>query len=243
MIVIPAIDIKDGKCVRLFKGLKDTAKVYYHNPVDVALMFKDEGAERLHVVDLDGAFEGALKNLKVIEEIVKKSGLPVEVGGGIRDRETVSSLLDAGVSWAIVGTLIVEDFERFSGIVHEFPERIIAGIDAKKGKVAVRGWVETGGDSLFDVAERVDGLPVESIIFTEITRDGTLEGVERELTAKLAQSVNTPVIASGGVASLEDIKRIKELEPFGVIGVIVGKALYEKRFSLREAIEVARDAG
>ncbi len=243
MIVIPAIDIKDGKCVRLFRGLRNTAKVYYNDPVDVALMFKDQGAERLHIVDLDGAFEGNLRNLKVIEKIVARTGLPIEVGGGIRDEAVVKTLFSVGVRWAIVGTLIIEDFSLFERLVRTFPERIIAGLDAKRGRVAVRGWERESSFSVLDLAKSVDKLPISAIIFTEISKDGTLSGVEEGLTKKIAESVKKPVIASGGVASLDDIKRIKKLEPFGVIGIIVGKALYEKRFTLKEALEVAKDVG
>ncbi len=242
MLVIPAIDIKDGKCVRLYKGLKDTAKVYYQNPVDVARYWEDQGAERLHVVDLDGAFEGIPVNMRVIEGIVKAVSIPVEVGGGIRRRETVKALIDAGVRWVIMGTVIVEDFSLFEEICSLYPERVIAGIDGAKGRVVVRGWEREGELTVLELAKKVSDLPVDAIIFTEITRDGTLEGIETSLTAQLARSVDVPVIASGGVASLEDIRKVKVLEPLGVVGVIVGKALYEGKFTLREAIEVAKDA-
>ncbi len=239
MLVIPAVDIKDGKCVRLYKGLKEEVKVYSDNPVDMAKFWVDQGAKRLHVVDLDGAFEGKPANLKIIEKIASSINVPVEVGGGVRELSVVKSLFDAGASLVIIGTLILEDFSTFEEICRIFPRRIIAGIDGKMGKVAVKGWEADTDVSVVELGKKVSSLPVESIIFTEITRDGTLEGVERVLTRRLAESVDVPVIASGGVASLEDIKAVKELEPFGVIGVIVGKALYERRFDLKEALRVA----
>ncbi len=243
MLVIPAVDIKDGKCVRLYKGERDSAKVYYENPVDVAKMWEEKGAGRIHIVDLDGAFEGRPKNMHLIERIASSVSVPVELGGGVRDRATVKALLDVGVSWVILGTVVAEDFQLFSEICQEFPGRVIAGIDGRKGKVVVKGWEEEEPLSVLELAKRVEGLPVEAIIFTEVSRDGTLEGVERDLTRRLAEAVSVPIIASGGVSSLEDIKAVKELEPLGVMGVIVGKALYEGRFTLEEAIEVAKDAG
>ena len=239
MIVIPAVDIKDGKCVRLYKGLRDSAKVYYEDPLDVALMWEDQGAERIHVVDLDGAFEGVPANLRVIERMASRLSVPIEVGGGVRDRGTVRTLLDAGASWVIIGTMIVEDYEGFCEVCEAHPGRVIAGVDGAKGRVVVRGWEREEDVDVVELARKVASLPVDAIIFTEVTRDGTLEGVERELTKRLAESVDVPVIASGGVASLDDIRAVKELEPLGVVGVIVGKALYEGRFTLKEALEVA----
>ncbi|BAT72479.1 phosphoribosylformimino-5-aminoimidazole carboxamide ribotide isomerase [Thermosulfidibacter takaii ABI70S6] len=243
MLVIPAVDIKEGKCVRLYKGKKDAVTVYYDDPVDVAKFWEDQGSKRLHVVDLDGAFEGVPRNIKVIEKIASELTIPVEVGGGIRSKETVKILLDVGVSFAILGTVIVEEFDTFVEIVEEFSGRIIAGIDGAKGRVVVRGWEKEESISVEDLAKKVSDYPIESIIFTEVTRDGTLEGVERELTKKVAQASKAPVIASGGVASLKDIEIVKDLEPYGVKGVIVGKALYEKRFTLEEALKVAENAG
>ena len=243
MLVIPAIDIKEGKCVRLYKGLKELSKVYFEDPVEVARLWEDMGAKRLHVVDLDGAFEGKPINIKLIEKMVKAVNIPIEVGGGIRGKEIAKAYIDAGVYWVIIGTLIVENFSVFEDICYSFPEKIIAGIDGKKGKVAVRGWVNELNLTVVELAAKVDKLPIESIIVTEISRDGTLEGVEREITKSVAEKVKKPVIASGGVASIKDIVEIKKLEPLGVKGIIVGKALYEKRIDLKEAIRIAENAG
>ncbi len=242
MLVIPAVDIKGGRCVRLYQGLRDKETVYFEDPVEVARLWESKGAKRLHVVDLDGAFEGVPVNLDVISRIAGELSIPVEVGGGIRREDTVEMLLEAGVSWVVVGTLMVEDFEAFSRICERFPGRVIAGIDGRHGRVVVRGWEREEPMDVVELARRVEELPVESIIFTEVSRDGTLEGVERELTRRLAESVELPVIASGGVATLDDIRAVRELEPVGVVGVIVGRALYEGRFTLEEALRVA-DAG
>ena len=243
MLVIPAVDIKDGKCVRLFKGRKEDVTVYYENPVDVAKLWADSGAKRIHVVDLDGAFEGLPVNLRIIEKIASSVSVPVEAGGGVRNLETVKALLDAGVSYVIMGTVIVEDYDTFCEAVYSYPGKVIAGIDGAKGQVVVRGWEKQEPLKVVDLARKVSELPIESIIFTEITKDGTLSGIERRLTREVAEVSNVPVIASGGVATLEDIRAVKALEPFGVKGVIVGKALYEKRFTLEEALRVAQDVG
>lgn len=239
-MVIPAIDIKDGKCVRLTKGVFGTEKVYFDDPVEVAKMFKSLGISRIHVVDLDGASKGKPENLKAIEKIVA-TGLKVELGGGVRDRETVKKLIDIGVNWVIMGTVIVEDFELFSIITEEFPERVIAGVDVKDGKVATRGWKELSEKSLNDVIKRVGKTKVESIIVTDIARDGTLEGVNTKLVRNIVNISQKPIIVSGGVKGIEDIISLLELKSEKIKGIIVGKAIYEGKVDLKELLKIMKN--
>jgi phosphoribosylformimino-5-aminoimidazole carboxamide ribotide isomerase len=238
MLIIPAIDLKGGRCVRLVEGREQSAKVYDRDPVEVAGSYKEDGARLLHVVDLDGAFLGAAsENLKIIRAIVEGTALPVEVGGGVRSLADIEGLLcDVGVRYVIVGTLAVEQPDVVAQAVARFGDRIIAGIDARGRKVATRGWAETTRVDLFALARRMAEMGIERIIYTDISRDGRLEGPNFDMTREVAESSGARVTASGGVSSLEDIKRLCELESAGVDSAIVGKALYEGRFTLKEAI-------
>ncbi len=242
MILIPAIDLKDGNCVRLYQGKAEEKTVYFEDPKDAALNLIKGGAERIHVVDLDGAFAGkdGSPNRRIIGEIASLVPVPIEVGGGIRSLEDARELIELGVRWVILGTVLVKDPEEAKRIAKAFPDQVIAGIDAKGGMVATHGWVEKSTLRATELAGFCEEIGVCSIIYTDIARDGALTGPNIAETVALARSTSLPVIASGGVSSLEDLKRLKEVEKEGIMGVIVGKALYEKRFTLEEAIAALR---
>lgn len=237
MEVIPAIDLLEGRCVRLYQGDYSLSQVFSENPVDVALQWVEQGATRLHLVDLDGAKVGYPVNTQTIEAIVRAIGIPVEVGGGLRDRNGVAQLLDIGVHQVILGTAAVENHLLVEELCAEFPDRIIVGIDARNGKVATRGWVETSDVTATHLAQEMANLGVAAIIYTDIHRDGTLTGPNRDALRELAGTLSIPIIASGGISSITDLLSLLALEPLGVTGVIVGKALYTGDVSLKEAIQ------
>ena len=240
MIVIPAVDLKDGRCVRLFQGKMDRESVYSENPVEMAKTWESKGAARLHLVDLNGAVEGKAVHRALIREIVQSVQIPVEVGGGIRDLSTIEDYLSSGVRWVILGTAAFQRRSLMKEACHRFPERVILGIDAKKGNVAIRGWNEVLSLKAIDLAKQFEGMGLSAIIFTYIERDGMSTGLNLESTRNLARSTSIPVIASGGVAQFEDIERVTELESDGIIGVIVGRALYTGKVDLEEAIRIAK---
>lgn len=237
MNVIPAIDLLEGRCVRLYQGDYARSQVFNDNPVEVAQQWVDQGAARLHVVDLDGAKAGKPVNTKSIEAIVQAVSVPVQVGGGLRDRAGVAQLLDIGVEQIILGTAAVEDHLLVKQLCEEFPGKIIVGIDARNGFVATRGWLETSEVKATDLAQQMNQLGVAAIIYTDIHRDGTLSGPNLEALRELAHSISIPVIASGGVSSITDLLSLLALEPLGVSGVIVGRALYTGDISLKEALQ------
>ena len=236
MDVIPAIDLLEGRCVRLFQGDYDQSQVYNDNPVEVAQQWEAEGASRLHLVDLDGAKEGKPENWEAISAIAKAISIPIEVGGGLRDAERVSALFDLGVQYAILGTVAVEKPELVGELCKTFPGQIIVGIDAREGKVATRGWIETSEVMAVELAQRMSEMGAAEIIYTDIKRDGTMKGPNMEALKELAMAINTPVIASGGVSSVSDLMRLLTLGSAGVTGAIVGKALYTGDISLKQAI-------
>jgi phosphoribosylformimino-5-aminoimidazole carboxamide ribotide isomerase len=240
MIVIPAIDLKNGKCVRLVQGDMDQETVYSENPPEMARHWETLGAERLHLVDLDGAVEGQPRNLDLIREIVKSLSIPVEVGGGIRNMETIESYLTAGVESVVIGTRAFEAPDFVAEACRKFPERVIVGIDAKNGYVAVKGWTEVTKMPAAELASRMEGLGVSTIIFTDIQRDGMQTGPNIESTRILAESLKIPVIASGGISSLEDIANLMKIESCGVTGAITGRAIYTGSLDLKEAIALTR---
>ncbi|MDJ0598935.1 MAG: 1-(5-phosphoribosyl)-5-[(5-phosphoribosylamino)methylideneamino]imidazole-4-carboxamide isomerase [Crocosphaera sp.] len=236
MDVIPAIDLLEGRCVRLYQGDYEQSQVYNENPVEVARQWADEGATRLHLVDLDGAKQGRPINLDTIEAIVRAISIPVQVGGGLRDHQSIAQLIDLGVDRTIVGTVAVENPSLVQELCHAFPSKIAVGIDARNGKVATRGWLETSEVLATDLAQQMAEFGVSAIIYTDIHRDGTLRGPNREALRELAHHINIPVIASGGVSSLSDVLGLLALEPIGVTGMIIGKALYTGDVSLTEAV-------
>lgn len=238
MLIIPAIDLKDGRCVRLFQGEMDKETIYFENPLEAARHWVAEGATFIHVVDLNGAVEGRPVHTKEVEAICQ-IGLSVELGGGLRSIEAVEAALNLGVSRVVIGTAAYNDAEFLRTLCNNFPGKIVAGIDARQGKVAVKGWKETTSMDAVELAKRCDGDGAARIIYTDISRDGTKEGINVDETLKIARAVKISIIASGGVATLEDIRRLIPLEKEGVEGVIVGKALYSGAFSLKEALFVA----
>lgn len=240
MLLIPAIDLKGGQCVRLRQGRMDDATVYSSAPADVARRWADEGAERLHIVDLDGAFKGQPVNLRIVEEIAAAVKIPVQIGGGVRDEETVQRYLDAGVQYVIIGTKAVNTPHFLHDLCIEFPTHIIVGLDAKDGRVALNGWAKVTGHDVIETAIHCERDGVEAIIYTDIARDGMMQGFNAEATRKLALAVKTPVIASGGVSSLDDIRRLREIEGDGVSGAIIGRALYEGTLDFKEAVKLAK---
>ena len=245
MLIIPAIDLKDGRCVRLEQGRMDSATVFSEDPVAMARHWAAQGAKRLHIVDLNGAIAGRPKNGKVIRGMIEALGgkLPIQLGGGIRDLDTIENYIDAGVTYVVIGTAAVKNPGFLSDACYAFPGHIIAGLDAKDGKVAVEGWSKLTGHDVVDLAKKFEDYGVEALIYTDIGRDGMMGGVNIEATLKLAQSVKTPIIASGGLNGLEDVRAICEkLAPEGVIGAIAGRALYEGKLDLKEAQAVADHA-
>lgn len=236
MDVIPAIDLLEGRCVRLYQGDYAQSEVFDENPVAVARQWAEQGATRLHLVDLDGAKAGHPVNQAAIEAIVGAVDLPVQVGGGLRHRDSVASLLELGVQRAILGTVAVEQPELVEQLCREFPGQIVVGIDARNGKVATRGWLETSEIDAVPLAQQMAEFGAAAIIYTDIYRDGTLQGPNRDALRQLAEAIAIPVIASGGVSSVTDLLNLLALEPIGVTGAIVGRALYTGDLSLKEAI-------
>jgi phosphoribosylformimino-5-aminoimidazole carboxamide ribotide isomerase len=239
VIIIPAIDLKEGKCVRLLQGDFEKVTVYGNDPAAMARSWQEQGAERIHVVDLDGSLAGSPKNRAQILAIVRAVSLPVEVGGGIRDLKTIDEYLGMGVRWVILGTAALRDKHLVREALRAYEGRIILGIDAADGKVAVQGWTEKTSASPAALARQYESEGLAAVIYTDIKRDGMKTGVNIEATKALAEAVNIPVIASGGVAGIEDIIKLKEIEAAGVTGVIIGKALYSGEISLAEAIKAA----
>ena len=236
MEVIPAIDLLGGRCVRLYQGDYDRSEVFDDNPVSVARQWVDQGATRLHLVDLDGAKSGRPENWQAIEAVVRAVDIPVEVGGGLRDQQRVTDLFKLGVRYAILGTAAVDNPDLVSHLSDQFPGQIIVGIDARDGKVATRGWLETSEVDAVELAQRMERQGAAAVIYTDIKRDGTLKGPNLEALRTMAESVTMPVIASGGVGALRDLLKLLPLESQGVSGVIVGRALYTGDLSLKEAI-------
>jgi len=236
MYLLPAIDLKDGRCVRLKQGDMAQTTVFNDSPAGQAEIFADQGAEWIHVVDLDGAFAGKPVNAAAVEEILKSADVKIELGGGIRSFETVRFWLEKGVTRVILGTAALRDPDLVKTVCREFPDRIAVGIDAKDGFVAVEGWAETSSVRDVDLAKRFESAGVAAIIYTNVARDGVLSGPDLESTLKLARSVSIPVIVSGGVSSLDDIRACKKAGIFA--GVIAGRAVYEGRFTVSEAISV-----
>lgn len=245
MLLIPAIDLKDGKCVRLRQGDLDDATIFSEDPVEVAARWADLGAQRLHLVDLNGAVAGKPKNESVIKAILKEVGndLPVQIGGGIRDLDTIELYLDAGISYVIIGTAAVKN----PGFLHDacgaFPGNIIVGLDARDGKVATDGWSKLTKHDVADLAKKFEDYGCEAIIYTDIGRDGMLTGVNIEATVALAQHVRIPVIASGGITNMTDIDALCAVEEEGVSGAILGRSIYEGTLDFKAALErVSRQA-
>jgi len=238
MLIIPAIDIKEGRCVRLTEGQFEDVEIFSDDPVMMAIKWADKGAKMLHVVDLDGARYGKLANISLVEQIIKKVNLPVQVGGGIRSYKEVERLINLGVSRIILGTILWKDKPLAKRLFDEFSERIIAGIDARDGHVAVEGWQNITSIDALDFAGEMERLGVRRIIYTDIKRDGTLKGPNVANIKRIIKKLNIPLIVSGGIASLTDIKELKKFEALGIEGIIIGKALYKGNILLEEALRL-----
>lgn len=238
MLVIPAIDLRDGKCVRLIQGEYHRQITYQDDPVQQALAFKTDGAKWLHVVDLDGAKVGKSINTDTIREIKAESGLKVEVGGGIRDEDTIRQMLDMGIDRVIIGTQAVKEFNWFSEMANKFPQKLILSLDTRGSKVAIAGWTQDTPQQLWDFASQAAALPLGAIIYTDISKDGMMDGPNFERTKALADAVNVDVYAAGGVTSVEDVRQFADI---GIAGVIIGRSLYENNIKLKEAIRVVRE--
>lgn len=236
MDVIPAIDLLEGRCVRLYQGDYEQSQVFSESPVDVAKAWVEQGATRLHLVDLDGAKAGKIVNLAAIEAITNAVDVKIEVGGGLRDRTSVEQLFNLGVQWAILGTVAVEQPQLVQELCQQFPQQIIVGIDARNGMVATRGWLETSQVLATQLATQMQELGAAAIIYTDINRDGTLQGPNIDALRELVNAISIPVIASGGVSSVTDLLSLLALEAQGVTGAIVGKALYTGDINLQEAL-------
>jgi len=233
MIIFPAIDLKNGQCVRLFKGDMNQATVFNNSPSAQAKEFETQGFKYLHLVDLDGAIEGRAVNKNAVRDILNAVKFPVQLGGGIRSIAAIENWLELGVSRVILGTIAAKNPEIVKEACKKFPEKIVVGIDAKASKVATEGWVETSEISVLELAKKFEDCGVAAVIYTDISRDGALVGPDILGTKLLAQNLNIPVIASGGMSSMQDLQEIEKLEKFGVSGVIIGRALYEKKIVIK----------
>lgn len=237
MVIIPAIDLKEGKCVRLIQGRMEDVTIYSDNPASMAKHWEDEGAELLHIVDLDGAIEGSPRNIKSIVDIRKAVSIPIEVGGGIRDMETIDKLLSLKIDRVVLGTSAVNDPYFLREACRRFQGKVLAGIDARDGMVAIKGWKETTEKRAIDFAKGLEDSGVRAIIFTDVKKDGMLSGPNIESIKQVTEAVKLPVIASGGVSNIEDIKALMKLP---IEGVIVGKAIYSGSLDLKEAIRLVK---
>jgi phosphoribosylformimino-5-aminoimidazole carboxamide ribotide isomerase len=243
MLIIPAVDIRGGKCVRLRQGRLDAETVFSDDPVAMGLRWQEAGASLLHVVDLDGAFTSQPQNLEVIGRLRRALSIPMELGGGLRTLKTMAAYADLGVDRLILGTVALKDPDLAARACAAFPGRIAFGLDARDGLLAVEGWTETSHKTALEVARGLAPLKPAALIYTDISRDGVKRGVNLTATRALAAAVDLPVIASGGVSSLQDIKALLPLEQVGVVGVIVGRALYDGNLDLKEALKLARKPG
>ncbi len=241
MIIIPAIDLKEGKCVRLVQGNFGRSTVYSDNPVDIARKWQKKGASRIHVVDLDGSRAGLPQNMDIVRSIAAAVSVPVQVGGGIRSMVTVDEYIKAGIGYVILGTGALKDRDLVIGACQKYPGRVILGLDARDGNIAVEGWIKEEAVSPLAIAKSYENKGISAVIYTDIKRDGMETGVNIEATKSLAESVNLPVIASGGVADIQDIEKLKAEKNVGIIGVIVGKALYSGALDLSDAIKKAEE--
>jgi phosphoribosylformimino-5-aminoimidazole carboxamide ribotide isomerase len=242
VIILPAIDLKDGRCVRLEQGLMAKDTVYHDDPAAQARIWQEQGGEYLHIVDLDGAFAGVPKNREAIKAIIAAIDIPAELGGGIRDLATIEAYLDLGIERVILGTVAKENPALVQEACHLFPGRIVVGIDARDGLVAIRGWADVTEKKATELAKEMEVFGVAAIIYTDIARDGMMLGPNIEATKALAESISIPVIASGGVASLDDIRQLLTIEASGVSGVITGKAIYTGALDLRAAVALTKGA-
>lgn len=233
MIIYPAIDLKDGKCVRLYKGDMNQATIFNDSPANQAKYFQDQGFKFLHIVDLDGAIAGNSANEKSVQEILKNITIPAQLGGGIRNLQTIEKWLSLGLRRVILGTVALQNPDLVKEAAKKFPNQIVVGIDAKNGMVATHGWVEESSTSVIDLAKKFEDAGVAAIIYTDINRDGTGEGFDFEGTKKLAENISIPVIASGGVGSIADVRKVAQL---GINGVIIGRALYDKKIEVRDLV-------
>jgi len=244
MLIIPAIDLKDGKCVRLRQGRMEDSTVFSDNPLEMAEKWVDAGARRLHLVDLNGAFDGKPVNSKIVYEICSAfPDLPVQIGGGIRSLQTIEEYLTAGVQYVIIGTKAITEPNFISEACARFPVQVIVGLDAKDGKVAIEGWAKSSGHDAIDLAKSFAKVGVAAIVYTDISRDGMMQGVNVTATLKLARSVDIPVIASGGITTMQDINDLVKVSSAGIIGAITGRAIYEGTLDLARAQEYADQQG
>ncbi len=239
MDVIPAIDLRTGKCVRLIQGQYHRQITYKDDPVEQAKLFQGEGAERLHIIDLDGAKVGTPINTEAIKAITAAVDMKIQVGGGIRHTDSINRMLDMGIERLIIGTRAVSDFDWFVEMANKFQNKLILGLDTRGSKVAIRGWTQDSPEKLWDFAAKAANMPIAAIIYTDITKDGMLDGPNLERTKALVDAVNIPVIAAGGVTEADDITKLAQL---GVAGAVIGRGLYEGTINLTQAIKAAKDA-
>jgi phosphoribosylformimino-5-aminoimidazole carboxamide ribotide isomerase len=237
MDILPAIDLRGGKCVRLIQGQYDRQITYKDDPVAQAMEFYNAGARWLHLVDLDGAKAGYSVNTEIISQIVKETPIQVELGGGIRDEQTIKQMLHLGLKRVILGTKAIEEFEWFSEMAYQFSGRLVLGLDARGLTLAKEGWLQQAGEDLISFAQKAAGLPIAAIIYTDISKDGMMAGPNLERTRQLVEAVSIPVIASGGVTTIEDVENVKSI---GAAGAIIGRSLYEGTIDLKEAIAAAK---
>jgi phosphoribosylformimino-5-aminoimidazole carboxamide ribotide isomerase len=237
MIILPAIDLKDGICVRLYQGNFDKTEVVAESAVEVATSFKEQGAEYLHMVDLDGALEGSLKNIDVVSQVIKEVDIPIELGGGIRDMDKIDLLIEKGISRVILGTAALKNPELVKEAVNKYGNKIAVGIDAKNGFVAVEGWMDVSKIHYIDFAKEMEKIGVKTIIFTDISKDGTLQGPNLEQLQALKENISCNIIASGGIRDIGHIKDVKDMDLYGVIA---GKSIYSGTLDLEEAVELSK---
>lgn len=240
MIIIPAIDLKNGRCVRLLQGQMSKETIYSDRPEEIAVKWHNAGAERLHLVDLDGAVEGRPVNREIIKKITEAVPIPIQLGGGIRDFQTIESYLNLGIEQVILGTVAYKDPEFLEKACGQFPGKIILGIDARDGHIAIEGWTEDTEITPSEMVKKYEGFGISAIIYTDIHRDGMSTGPNIEATKDLARAINIPVIASGGISGIEDVINVSSLGEFGVTGMITGKALYEGNLNLADAINILK---